>query len=286
MDQAKIITAITQSSRQRQRPDGSTYLSLPLKDALLVSGKFQCSLYRVEDYALDSGIIPERYARNQRFLTTAEQQKLHQLHVGVIGLGGLGGSVTEILARLGVGRFTLVDGDCFDESNLNRQLLCTVEQLNRPKAEVAGERVKSINPAAEVNAIKAFFTEQNCTELTTGIDCLVDGLDTIQDRFLLEKICGKRQIPLVSAAIGGTAGQITTIFPGSTRLSTIYGTAGKSSGCGSEGTTGTLACTAVTIAALECMEVLKIATGRKTELRNNLLFLDLMDYSTVSIPLE
>ena len=93
--------------------------------------------------ALQHGVIPEVYARNQKRLSSEDQIKLLQSHVAVIGLGGLGGTVTEILARIGIGTLTLVDGDRFDDSNLNRQLLSSTEVLGKQKAAVLSSIIRT-----------------------------------------------------------------------------------------------------------------------------------------------
>ncbi|HAE22694.1 MAG TPA: thiamine biosynthesis protein ThiF, partial [Spirochaetaceae bacterium] len=94
----------------------------------------------VEAAALELGLLPARYARNAGSLGIEGQKALHNARVLVVGCGGLGGHLIEGLARLGVGYIVAVDPDCFDESNLNRQILCTTENLGKPKADEAARR--------------------------------------------------------------------------------------------------------------------------------------------------
>ncbi len=97
--------------------------------------------------ALQNDIVPEHYARNLRFFSVEDQIALLNSQVGVVGLGGLGGAVTEILARIGFGRLVLLDGDMFEESNLNRQFLSKTDLLGSSKANAAKQRVAEVNPS-------------------------------------------------------------------------------------------------------------------------------------------
>ena len=90
------------------------------------------------------------FDRNFPALTQQEQRQLWESHVCVVGCGGLGGYIIEYLARVGVGRLTVVDGDRFEPSNLNRQLLCTQPLLGSLKAEAAAARIRSIHPEITV----------------------------------------------------------------------------------------------------------------------------------------
>ena len=118
-------------SQNKDRPDGSPYVSLSFSAECQIAEQTEYSLKEIELQALEHNIVPERYCRNQTSLSNRDQRKLLQAHVAIIGLGGLGGTVTEILARIGVGKLTLIDGDCFDESNLNRQILSSPANLGR-----------------------------------------------------------------------------------------------------------------------------------------------------------
>jgi molybdopterin/thiamine biosynthesis adenylyltransferase len=247
-----------------------------------MSGK---SLGEVECAALGLGIVPERYSRNQKYLSCAEQLTLLTSQVAVIGLGGLGGTVSEILARLGVGRLTLVDGDCFDDSNLNRQLLSSPAKLGQKKALAAEARVAEINPAVTIRAIDDFFRAENGREILAGCRLAVDCLDTIGDRFILEEACRTAGIPMVSAAIGGTSGQATTIFPGDEGLRRIYGPPGKTRRQGIEASLGTLPFGAMYMAAVQCAEITSILLGKPPELRNRLMVTEIGEHTVQVIAL-
>jgi molybdopterin/thiamine biosynthesis adenylyltransferase len=273
------LEKLKSAAAPKQRQDGTSYRSLLFRDEQRFVQETGQSHHQVQKMALENDIIPERYARNQQTLSTADQLKLLQAHVIIIGLGGLGGTVTEILARIGIGSLTLVDGDCFEDSNLNRQLLSSVAVLDRSKAEVAAERVSAVNPAVNTRTVSQFFTADNCLDLLNNTTLAVDCLDNIPDRFLLEKGCRTVGIPLISAAIGGTSGQVAVIMPGDHGLSQIYGEPGQVSEKGVEKILGTLPYTAITMAALECAEVITLIVAQKARLHNKLLIADLSDHS-------
>ena len=226
---------------------------------------------------LDPLEIPERYARNMGTFSAQDQIVLFGSRVCIVGLGGLGGTVTEILARLGIGALTLVDGDVFEDSNLNRQLLSTLETLGASKTTAAESRVRQINPSVKTRIHDVFMDARNAAGLIEGADVVVDCLDNLKIRFVLETAAKAAKIPLVSAAIAGTYGQITTIFPEDPGLTLIYGPEDQVPAKGVETALGTLPYTAMTMASLECSEITKILLKRGKLLRNRLLVMDLMD---------
>jgi len=269
----------------RLRPDRSSYTSLLFAYECTIAEETGKSLHEVECAALALEIVPERYSRNQKFMSCRDQLKLLRSHVAVIGLGGLGGTVTEILARLGVGRLTLVDGDSFDESNLNRQLLSSPAKLGQEKAIAAKARVLEINPAVAVEAVIEFFAAANGPNILTGADLAADCLDSIADRFVLEEACRKADIPMVSAAIGGTSGQAIAVFPGDPGLRQIYGAPNEAPLRGIEASLGTMPFAAMYMATVECAEITTILLGRPPELRNRLMLAEISDHTAEIIKL-
>ena len=130
-------------------------------------------------------------------------ERLRHASVLVVGLGGVGGAATEALARSGVGKLTLADGDVFEQSNLNRQILCTTFSLGKNKALVAKERVQSIMPDTEVVAVPHYVTAENVADLLVGIDYCLDAIDDIKNKVLLIRECDRRNIPIISAMGAG-----------------------------------------------------------------------------------
>ena len=239
----------------------------------------------IEICVQDAGMYKsqDRYQRNSNTLNQKDQDILAGSHVAVMGLVGLGGGVCEMLARTGVGTLTLVDGDVFDISNLNRQLLSREDLVGTSKAEAARKRIKGINSSVRVISRDVYADESNIDSLIEGSDLVVDCLDTIDARFLLQEAVQKAYIPLVSGAIAGVSGQVTVIYPQDKGYELIYGRKthkkqDKKAGQpykGIETQTGNISYTALFVAALEASECIKVLLNRGNILRNKLLIADL-----------
>jgi len=251
---------------------GKEYTGIDLSGIRRVAAEAGISARVAEIAALKLEIIPVRYFRNIASLGIAGQARLLSSSVAVVGAGGLGGLVIELLSRLGVGKITIIDGDRFSEDNLNRQVLCREDDLDRLKAEVGAQRVRAINSAIEVVFHPIFLTEENAVELLSKSQVVVDALDRISIRIVLEKVIGEVGIPMVHGAIGGFLGQVATIMPGSGILSALYG---GDAARGIEAVLGTPTVTPAVIAALEVMEVIKFLLDRGTPLKDELLYLEL-----------
>lgn len=164
----------------------------------------------------------ERFERNIPALTEKECDLLREKRVAVIGCGGLGGYLVELMARLGVGHIRLVDGDFFTLSNLNRQLLSTPAKLGVSKAEAAAERVKELDGDIHAEAFPIFLDESNAFEIVSGCDAVLDGLDNIDSRRILAAACEKAGVPLVHGAIAGWTAQAAVSMPGDNLVSLLY----------------------------------------------------------------
>lgn len=213
----------------------------------------------------------KRYLRNMNMLSSEENASLSKFKVCVVGCGGLGGYIIEMLARLGIGHLTVVDGDVFDETNLNRQLLSDMDSIEKPKALVARDRINKINPLVKVEAINGMLTEENCSEILKGHDVIVDALDSINTRLVVQRHSEELNIPLVHGAIAGWFGQVTTIFPGDRTLDILYKVKDNK---GLEEELGNPSFTPALIASIEVSEVLKILINRGELLRKRLLIIN------------
>lgn len=221
----------------------------------------------------------ERYCRNYNSLTREEQTLLAGSRVSIIGLGGLGGGVLEMLARIGVGSLFLIDGDRFDTTNLNRQILATEDLVGHPKAEVAKARVMAVNSSVRVTSCNEFLDNKNVDAIVGDADLVIDCLDSVDTRFLLEDACKRAGVPLISGAIAGTFGQIMTIFPEDPGLELVYGERSAKRAEGVENEMGNLSYCALFVAALQASEAVKVLLNRGELLRNRLLIADLMALS-------
>lgn len=253
--------------------------------ALLVwARKNQMRPAQAQVSALREGIIPLRYLKNFRGLQVAEQARLCASKVVVCGCGGLGGIVTQLLARAGVGELRLVDGDVFCTSNLNRQLLCTTPLLSRPKAQVAEETVQAINPLIDVKAHPQKATAANVTALLQGADLVIDALDNLPSRFLVADAARTLKIAFLHAAVAGWWGQIST-FPAESKreLKSIYGE--RTSREPQEISLGVLGPTAAAIGSMQALEAIRLLTGRTPAYADKLLYFDGENGLTQIVPL-
>lgn len=208
-------------------------------------------------------------------LSRKENLALRSKKVVVVGCGGLGGYIIELLARLGVGHITAIDGDVFDESNLNRQLFATPFNLGKPKAIAAMHRIQLINPDINIKAVQKIITSENATALLRGHDVVCDALDNIETRFLIQNTSAALGTPLVFGAIAGWYGKVATIFPGDNLLNRLYKNRMEK---GIESQLGNPSFTPALVAAIQVSEVVKILTNKDGLLRNRFLMIDTLNH--------
>ena len=163
-----------------------------------------------------------RYARNIPSLTKAECEILKNKRVLVVGCGGLGGHIIDQLARIGVGFLRVVDGDVFEASNLNRQLLSSVPLLGVSKAKAAADHIARVNPDITIDAAETFLTNNNVSELLESCDIVMDALDNIPSRKILAAACKKANIPYIYGAIQGWVAQAAISMPEDHLIDTLY----------------------------------------------------------------
>jgi len=248
---------------------------LPWAVEVQAAEEFSLSCREVELAALAAEIVPARYQRNQNTLSLADQATLLKSHVAVIGCGGLGGYAIEELARLGIGKMTVIDPDTFEEHNLNRQILCTINVLGMPKVDVAQARIRVINPAVEVIPVREAFSKEQGSEMLRGVQVAVDGLDSIPTRIQLAEVCDAMGIPLVYGSVGGWYGQITTQMPGQHSVQAIY--QDYSGEDGIEKTLGNPSFSPALIASLQAAEACKVLLGTGHCLARRMLFFNMLD---------
>lgn len=219
-----------------------------------------------------------RYERNIPALSEAECEILRRKRVLVVGCGGLGGHLIDMLARIGVGFLRVVDGDVFEPSNLNRQLLSEVPLLGVSKAKAAAAKVNRVNPETEVEAVAGFLTEKNARQLVLSCDAVVDGLDNIDSRRILAKECEKAKIPFIYGAVSGWVAQAAVSMPGDHLVETLYpeGVVLKNK--------SVLSFTPALCASIQVALCVKLLTGRPVE-TGKLYYFDLLNQEFESIPI-
>jgi molybdopterin-synthase adenylyltransferase len=152
----------------------------------------------------------EMIDRQKEIINQKEQLMLKNSKITVIGCGGIGGAAVEMLSRMGVGNLKIVDKDSFDLSNINRQLMSSMESIGRPKVQVTAEILSSINPLLKIEALNQELNQDNVKKILKGSDLVVDALDNLISRILTSRCAFKLGIPFIHGAIHGTMGQVTT----------------------------------------------------------------------------
>jgi adenylyltransferase/sulfurtransferase len=211
--------------------------------------------------------------------------RIREAKVAVVGIGGLGSVSARQLVSLGVGSVRIVDRDIVELSNLQRQLLYTIEDVGKPKVEVAMNRLKQINDDVTVEPWALSVTEVTADRVVEGVDVVVDGLDSFRPRFALNRACVRQKVPYVFAGALAGVGNATTVIPGETAcLECVF------SGVGEDqptcATVGIYPTVLGVIANLQVQEVLHLILGQTPLMANQLLMFDITRFRLDQIPLQ
>ncbi len=269
---------ILERSKTIHDPAGREVKTLEEASAIEIGTRFGCTLRAVYEAALKRGICPCRYLRNRETISGEEQLRLVTSRVAVVGSGGLGGQVLLLLARMGIGYLVVVDHDRFDETNLNRQALSSVRNLGRLKCEVAARVLENVNPGVDVVAHAVQMGAANAGAILAEADVIVDALDNVPDRFVMQDTAASLKIPLVHGAVAGFEGQVMTVFPGDTGLTLLYGARNEErprEKTSPEALLGVPAPTPAIVASMQVMEVMKILLKRGRPFRNTMVHMDM-----------
>jgi molybdopterin/thiamine biosynthesis adenylyltransferase len=217
--------------------------------------------------------MKERYERNIGVLAEAEQELLETKRAAIVGCGGLGCYVAEHLARFGLGHLTLIDGDSFAASNLNRQLNSLETNLGKNKASETRKRLLNVRSDLSMDVLEVFLNEENAGKLLNGHDVIIDALDNVKTRMLIEKTADKLGIPLVHGAVKGWDAQVCVVFPGDFILSKLYPTGGESK------KPSVISVTPAFCASLQAAETIKVLLNKENVLRKKILIANLKYHS-------
>jgi len=138
----------------------------------------------------------------------AGQQRLKAARVLIVGAGGIGAAVIPVLAGAGVGALTIVDPDVAEPSNLHRQPIYRLRDVGEPKAALAAQFVRRLNPNVEVAGIERGIDRDNAPALLAGHDLVIDGTDNFETRLVVSDACVVAGLPLISAAAAQWQGQV------------------------------------------------------------------------------
>ncbi|HEY4307830.1 MAG TPA: ThiF family adenylyltransferase [Pirellulales bacterium] len=232
-----------------------------------------------------------RYVRQSRFAPLGDegQRRLLSSRALVCGCGALGSVIANTLVRAGVGNVRLVDRDFLELNNLQRQVLFDEDDLRAelPKAIAAANKLRRINSQVEIEPLVVDVDYQNIESLCAGIDCIVDGTDNFETRFLINDAAVKLGIPWVYGGCLGAEGQTMTILPGETPCFRCVMSeppdAGTAPTCD---TAGILAPIIGVIASIEANEALKILSGNRAAVQRNLLVIDLWENQIRQVRLD
>ncbi len=205
------------------------------------------------------------------------QAKLQAAKVLVVGAGGLGTPVLTYLVCAGVGDIKVVDEDIVSESNLNRQFFYGYEDIGKSKAILASERLRKQNPDVTIRPISERITEKNVMEMIVDVDIVVDCVDNMETRVLMNRACMERGIPLVEAGIQEFYGFVTVVHRESACLECMgfHDRAPKK-------VTPTLGATAGVIGSMQALECMKIILGVEPVAYGKMLQYDAI-YGTIDV---
>ncbi len=160
----------------------------------------------------------ERYDRQIliREIGQEGQGKLKKSRVVIAGAGGLGSPIALYLTAAGIGMIRVVDHDKVALSNLNRQVLHWEEDVGRKKVDSAGMKLRSLNSMVEIQAVAETITEENVSELVGDCDAIVDAMDNLPTRYILNRCAIEKNIPFFHGAVNGFEGRVMTVLPGET----------------------------------------------------------------------
>jgi molybdopterin/thiamine biosynthesis adenylyltransferase len=224
----------------------------------------------------------ERYARHLvlRELGGPGQQKLKSASALIVGAGGLGSPAALYLAAAGVGTLILADPDVVDRSNLQRQILYAEDDVGRPKAEAAADRLAALNPHIFVAGYNGAFDTSTADELCEGVDLVLDGTDDFGVRFAVNAACVRHGKPLISGAIGRWTGQVGVFGVQPCYRCLVPEVPPDAETCVAVGVVGALA---GVIGSMMALEAIKLIAGAGEALTGRLLIYDALAGETRTV---
>jgi adenylyltransferase/sulfurtransferase len=213
-------------------------------------------------------------------LGEAGQQALSRAKVLLVGCGALGTVIANTLVRAGVGHVRIVDRDFVELTNLQRQVLFDEDDLTSalPKVIAAANKLARVNSQVTIEPIVADVGPENLAQLAAGVDCIVDGTDNFEVRFLINDLAVRDNIPWVYGGAIGAEGQTMTILPGETAcLRCLIPEPPPPGTVATCDTAGILGATVAVIGAIEANEAIKIVSGNRDAINRGLLVIDLWD---------
>jgi molybdopterin/thiamine biosynthesis adenylyltransferase len=218
----------------------------------------------------------ERYSRNIRIEGFGEegQAKLKAAKVLVVGSGGLGSPVLLYLAAAGIGTLGIVDDDVVDESNLQRQVLHSTDDIGSGKVVSASRKLQALNPHVELVTYNERFTRANALDLIAPYDFVVDCCDNFATKFLIDDVCVQQQKPYSHGSVVALRGEVLTYTPGHASYRSLFGGQPADDRGLVSAQAGILGAIAGMVGSIQATEVIKYFTGLGELLTNRLLIVD------------
>ncbi len=214
------------------------------------------------------------------------QIKLREGKVCIIGVGGLGSPIALQLTAMGVGTLRIIDRDVIEISNLHRQTLYDMKDIGYPKAEAATKKLKAINPSLNIEALTVSVNEDNVRNIVKGMDVVVDGLDSIETRYLVNRACNVENIPYIYGAAIETIGSSTTIIPNKSPCVECFAPNlddDQLPKCGVEGVHPSILSI---IGSIQVSETVRILIGKAPKLAGHLIYFDVKNLSLDQIEIS
>lgn len=204
--------------------------------------------------------------------------KINKAKVLIVGAGGLGSPAAYALAAVGIGTLGLVDCDTVEISNLNRQILHTTSRIGMPKVKSAEEFIKKLNPNVEVITYNTRFTEDNAQELISNYDLVIDAVDNLTSRYVLNRACQSAKKPFIEAGVVRFYGQCMTFIPGNGPCySCIFPNEEALRNTMTCAEAGVLGVMPGLIGFMQAAEAIKVITDKGNTIEGKILFFDAID---------
>lgn len=228
----------------------------------------------------------ERYSRQLLLVGPKGQRALRRKSVLIVGLGGLGAPAALYLAASGVGRLGLLDDGRVELSNLQRQIIYNMTDIERPKVEAAQEKLKAFNPQIELSSHPVRLSSQNALEILKSYDVILDGSDNFPTRYLVNDACVLLKKPNIQGSLLGWDGQVTAFVPGGPCYRCLYPkppAPGTVPSCAAAGVMGTIA---GLVGLIQANEALKVLLANFSQLQGRLLLIDAHGLSFTEVALQ
>ncbi|MFH1328334.1 MAG: HesA/MoeB/ThiF family protein [Candidatus Bathyarchaeota archaeon] len=221
----------------------------------------------------------ERYSRQVALKEIGYdgQLKLKEAKACILGLGGLGTPLALNLVAIGVGYIRIVDRDIVSRSDLHRQYIYDEDSIGQPKVEAALRKLSRLNSDVKLDPFPESLNLTNAEELLGNVDVVLDGLDRVEPRYIVNRACNKLKIPYIFGAAIEVFGNATTIVPGQTACIECFMPGLRNDDLPKCGVVGAHPSVLSMVSAVQVSEAIRLLTGKEPKLLNKLIYIDLRE---------